>query len=134
MAHRVLVVGVGSIGERHLRCFAATGRARVSFCEVNADLRRTVAERYAVSDAFPDLDAALASRPEVVVVCTPAHLHVAMATAAVRAGAHVLIEKPLSTTFDGLDELHDAVRSHGRVAGVAYVYRAHPAIAAMRTM
>ena len=29
MTHRVLVVGVGSIGERHVRCFAATGRARV---------------------------------------------------------------------------------------------------------
>lgn len=130
--HRVLVVGVGSIGERHVRCFAATGRARVSVCEVSAELRRTVTERYSVAESFADLDAALASRPEVVVVCTPAHLHIPMALAAVRAGAQVLVEKPLSTNFDGVGELLREVEARRVVAGVAYVYRAHPALAAMR--
>ena len=129
---RVLVVGVGSIGERHLRCFAATGRARVSLCEVNPALRRTVAECYGVAEVYADLDAALAAGPEVVAVCTPAHLHVPMARAAVRAGAHVLVEKPLSTTPDGVDELLDEVERRHVVAAVAYVYRAHPALAAMR--
>jgi predicted dehydrogenase len=131
-AHRVLVVGVGSIGERHLRCFAATGRARVSVCEVNPDLRRAVSERYSVGDAFADLEAALAAGPEVVVICTPAHLHVPMALAAVRAGAHVLVEKPLSTGFGGVADLLREAAARRVVAGVAYVYRAHPALAAMR--
>jgi predicted dehydrogenase len=130
--HRVLVVGVGSIGERHVRCFAATGRARVSVCEVNADLRRTVAERYSRAESFADLDAALAGKPEVAVICTPAHLHVPMALAAVRAGADVLIEKPLSTGFDGLNELREEMDYWQQVVGVAYVYRVHPALAAMR--
>lgn len=130
--HRVLIVGVGSIGERHTRCFAATGRARVSICELNADLRRTVTERYAISESFADLESGLASRPEVVVVCTPAHLHVPMALAAVRAGTHVLIEKPLSTEFDGVTELVRETEARRVVAGVAYVYRAHPVLAAMR--
>jgi predicted dehydrogenase len=130
--HRVLVVGVGSIGERHLRCFSATGRARLALSEVNPESRRTAAERYAVADAFPDLASALAASPEVVVICTPAHLHVAMARAAIKAGAHVLVEKPLSTSFDGVAELQSEVEARGVVAGVAYVYRAHPALAAMR--
>ena len=130
--HRVLVVGVGSIGERHVRCFAATGRARVSVCEVNAELRRTVAERYSLAEAFADLDSALAAKPEVVVVCTPAHLHVPMALAAVRAGAHALVEKPLSTRLDGVAELLGEAEVRRIVAGVAYVYRAHPALASMR--
>jgi predicted dehydrogenase len=129
---RVLVVGVGSIGERHVRCFAATGRARISVCEVNAELRRTVAERYSVAEPFADLESGLAARPEVVVICTPAQLHVSLALAAVRAGAHVLIEKPLSAGFDGVTELLHEVGARGIVAGVAYVYRAHPALAAMR--
>jgi predicted dehydrogenase len=130
--HRVLVVGAGSIGERHVRCFAATGRARLSLCETNPSVRRDVAERYGVSDAFADLDAALASRPDVVVICTPAHLHVPMALAAVQAGAHVLVEKPLSTTPDGVEELIAETERRDRVAGVAYVYRAHPALVAMQ--
>jgi predicted dehydrogenase len=128
---RVLVVGVGSIGERHLRCFAATGRARLSLCESNPELRRAVAERYAVADTFADLDAALVAGPEVVVICTPAHLHVPMARAAVRAGAQVLVEKPLSTALDGVSELLHEVERRRVVAAVAYVYRAHPALAAM---
>ena len=41
--HRVLIVGAGSIGERHLRCFQATGRASVSFVEISPALRQTIA-------------------------------------------------------------------------------------------
>jgi predicted dehydrogenase len=130
--HKVLVVGVGSIGERHVRCLAATGRAHLSLCEVNPELRRAVAERYAVANSFPDHGSALASKPDVVVICTPAHLHIPIALAAVRSGAHVLVEKPLSTTFDGVGELLREVEARRTVAGVAYVYRTHPALAAMR--
>jgi predicted dehydrogenase len=95
-------------------------------------LRGTVAERYSVAEAFADLDSALAAKPSVVVICTPAHLHVPMALAAVRAGSHVLIEKPLSTSFGGVAELLREAESRRAVVGVAYVYRAHPALAAMR--
>src|SRR5262245_15286509 len=130
--HRVLVVGVGSIGERHVRCFAATGRARASLCEVNAELRRTVADRYSVAEAFADLDSALAARPDVVVICTPGHLHVTLAVDDVRAGADVLIEKPLSTKLDGVPELLREAEARRAVVGVAYVYRSHPALVAMR--
>ena len=132
MTHRVLVVGAGSIGERHVRCFAATGRARLSVCEVNPEVRRTVVDRYALCEAFADVDEGLAARPDAVVICTPAPRHVPMARAAVRAGAHVLIEKPLGTTSDGVDDLMAEATDRGVAVGVAYVYRAHPALAAMR--
>lgn len=130
--HRVLIIGVGSIGERHLRCFATTGRADVSLCEINPTLRQTVAERYSVKDAFDSVDAALATRPDIVLVATPAHLHIPIATAAARRGAHLLIEKPLSTTFDGIDELQRIVTERGVTASIAYVYRSHPVLTAMR--
>jgi len=128
----ILIAGVGSIGERHLRCFAATGRVDVSFCEVNAELLRTIAERYQVRKAYDDLDEALAEQPTAVVICTPAHLHVPMALRAAAVGAHLLIEKPLSTNFDGLVDLQKAITARNLVAAVAYVYRAHPVLAAMR--
>jgi predicted dehydrogenase len=125
-------VGAGSIGERHLRCFQATGRVEVSVCELNPSLRALMAERYPVKNVFAAYDAALASRPDAVVICTPAHLHVSLAAQAVENGAHVLIEKPLSTTFAGVNELQREVADRGLVSAVAYVYRAHPALAAMR--
>jgi predicted dehydrogenase len=129
--HRVVIVGVGSIGERHLRCFQRTGRCDLAFVEVNPDLRRTVAERYAVT-AFPDLDAALAQPPSVAVIATPAPSHVSIATRLAEAGIHVLIEKPLSTTLDGIDRLRDVVRQQRVAAAIAYVYRVHPALVAVR--
>jgi predicted dehydrogenase len=130
--HRVLVIGAGSIGERHLRCFRATGRADVALVEVRDAVRRTVAERYGVECAYADLDAALALCPGVAVIATPAPLHVAMATRLAEAGIHILVEKPLSVGLEGIDRLRDVVRRRGVTAAVAYVYRCHPLLAAMR--
>jgi predicted dehydrogenase len=129
---RLLVVGVGSIGERHVRCFQATGRVEVSICEIQSALRETVAERYGIGRAYADMPSALSDSHDAVVIATPAPLHIPQATAAVRAGYHVLIEKPLSTTRDGVAELKQLAGLRKVVTAVAYVYRAHPVLAAMR--
>jgi len=129
--HRVLIIGVGSIGERHLRCFLATKRVAASFVEIQPELRANISARYGVP-GFATLEDALREPPEIAVVCTPAPLHVPIAQKLVQHGIHVLIEKPLSTTCDGLQPLHDAVAGQGIVAAVAYVYRCHPVLAAMR--
>jgi predicted dehydrogenase len=128
----ILIVGVGSIGERHLRCFQATDKAEVSFCELNPVLRKTIADRYKVSKSFDDFGRALDEGPDAVVICTPAHLHIQMAVAAAQEGIHVFIEKPLSTNLDGIDVLAKEITKRKLTATVAYVYRAHPALTAMR--
>ena len=131
---RVLVIGVGSIGERHLRCFQKTERAQLSFCEINPQLRQTIAERYKIpaEDAFSDFESALASKPDVAVVCTPAHLHIPMSTRLADAGVHLLIEKPLSVSLEGIDHLQKVVKERGVKTSVAYVYRAHALLTVMR--
>jgi predicted dehydrogenase len=129
---RLLIVGLGSIGERHLRCALASGRASVLACEVNHALRQAVADRYDLRETYADFDAALATRPTAAVLCVPAHLHVAMATRLAQAGVHVLIEKPLGTSLDGVDELQRVVKEQATVAAVAYVHRANPNLAAAR--
>lgn len=128
----ILIVGVGSIGERHLRCFLTTGRADVSLCEANPALCKTIAERYRVEKNFNNLERALEERPDATVICTPAHLHIPMALTVAQKGIQILIEKPLSTALEGVDALREEIRRHQITAAVAYVYRAHPALAAMR--
>ncbi|MFM9960143.1 MAG: Gfo/Idh/MocA family protein [Planctomycetaceae bacterium] len=128
---KLLVVGVGSIGERHLRCFLTTGRVEAVFVEVNAALRQTISERYNVS-GFASLDEALATQPTAAVVAVPAHLHIEIATQLAERGLHLLIEKPLSTSTAGIERLQQIVRDRGLIAGVAYVYRSHPLLTAMR--
>lgn len=123
--HELLVIGTGSIGERHLRCLLATGRAGVAFVEPRAEVRERVARDYGVT-GYESLEVAVTRPFTAAVVCSPAPLHVPQARALVEAGLHVLIEKPLSTSEDGLDELVAAVARQGNVCGVAYVYRVLP--------
>src|SRR6185503_13164716 len=113
--HRVLVVGAGSIGERHIRCFLATERCEVSFVEINETLRQTIEARYSAR-GFASLEDGMADRPNIAVIATPAHLHVEMATRLAQAGIHLFIEKPLSTGEAGIERLLSLVRDKNRIA------------------
>lgn len=131
--HRMLIVGVGSIGERHTRTFQATGRADLAICESNQALRQTVAQRYGVARAFADLEEALKEGGfDIALIATPSHLHIPMATKCAQAGKHLFIEKPLSLSLDGVDELRRVVAARQVKAAVAYTYRSHPALRSMK--
>src|SRR5688500_9098335 len=122
----ILIIGCGSIGERHLRCFQATGRAQVTACDTDPRLLQTMAERYQVPTVNDWQHALASSRFDAAVICTPAHLHVQLATRILESGVHVLIEKPLSQSLTGVAELITARDRSGRQAAVAYVLHVYP--------
>lgn len=133
--HRILVIGVGSIGERHVRCFQSTGRAELCICEPNEQLRKTVTERYKIGTAYASVDEALAASPrafDTAIICAPSNLHIPVATQLAEAGVNLFIEKPLSLTLDGIDELIRIIEQKRLIAAVAYTYRSHPALRSMR--
>jgi len=121
----VLVVGCGSIGERHLRCFQKTGRARVTACDANPTLLATLAQTYGVATSTDWASELASGRHQVVVICTPAHLHVPMARQALAAGCHALVEKPLSQSFAGVAELRELRDRTGLRVAVAYVLHSY---------
>ena len=130
----LLVIGLGSIGERHLRCFQATGRVEATVCEIDSDLRGRIVERYGVTHAHADLETALSGNEyDAAVIATPAHLHIPMAKRLAESGVNLLIEKPLSTSLKGVEELEKLVRRQGLVVAMAYVLRCHPSLRLMRT-
>lgn len=129
---KILVIGGGSIGERHVRCFLNTGRATVSLCELNPELRQDVTQRYQLPQSFESLEDALQHPFDGAVVCTPAHLHIPMALDIARCGIGLLIEKPLSTSPQNIDQLQHEVTERQLPASVAYVLRQHPAMQAMQ--
>lgn len=130
----ILVVGVGSIGERHVRCFQQSGRAAVSICEPNAPRRQQVVDRYPVVRAYASLNDALQADPtyDAAVIAVPANCHIEVGQQLAEQGIHLLIEKPLSTTLEGVQKLGNTITQNDLVAAVAYVHRHHPALAAMR--
>lgn len=129
----VLVVGAGSIGHRHIRCFLATGRVEVAFVEPFAKQRDEVARCNPLATPFASLDEALACRPcDMAVIATPAPHHVPQALLLMERGLHVLIEKPLCLEAESAAELLSAAQQSELVVAVAYVYRANPVLSAMR--
>jgi len=130
--HDILVIGAGSIGERHIRCFLKTGRARASVCEIDRALLGRMENDYDLSQSYGDLGDALSSKPKAVVIAAPAHLHISMAIRAAEAGCHLLIEKPLSTDIFGVEELKRRVLEQRLVAQVGYTLRHHPLVAKVK--
>lgn len=128
----ILIIGVGSIGERHLRCFQSTGRCTLALCEPDDNRREEVARRYGVNgyrcweDALGDEDFSAA------VIASPAPFHVYTAQALTEAGLDLLIEKPLSLATDGIDRLAEAIENQGTRVTVGFVYRVLPALRQMR--
>lgn len=135
MSHRLLVVGVGSIGERHVRTFGKTGRADIRIAENNPELRSRIASTYGISVAYESLDAGLSDpawKPQTVLIATPAQLHIPMARQVVARGVNVLIEKPLSISLDGINELIAEIEAKQVKSTVLYTYRAHPLVVSLR--
>ena len=128
----LLIIGVGSIGERHLRNFLRIEGVRCSIAEIDPQLRQKIAADYQVQDVHTDYHDAPLSSYDGVVICTPANLHIAMASDVIAAGAHVLTEKPLAMTFDGIDQLKKLRDEKAVVASVAFVMRCEPLITELK--
>ncbi|MCF6313776.1 MAG: Gfo/Idh/MocA family oxidoreductase [Verrucomicrobiales bacterium] len=65
-------------------------------------------------------------------IAAPAHLHIPLAQSCADAGCHLLIEKPLSTSTVGIDHLMATLEQKQLIASVAFIFRAHPVIQAMK--
>lgn len=104
---KIVQVGVGYWGPNILRNLVASGRCEVpAVVEISGARRNYVKARYPALQVTDDFDRLLRD-PEVdaVVICTPVATHFDLAARALRAGKHVLVEKPLTTTSAQVDEL-----------------------------
>jgi predicted dehydrogenase len=120
---RVLLVGLGSIGRRHL----AVVRKVLPDTQIGA--LRSAPDRPSVDGVdheFSMLSEALVFRPDIVIVASPASEHIVTAIAFAEAGAQLLIEKPLSDGLDGVDDLIATVDAKGITAQTGYCLRYHP--------
>jgi predicted dehydrogenase len=121
----VLVVGGGSIGQRHIGNLRTLGVRELSVCDPDPERRAALESEHAVT-TYTSFEEALASaNPLAVLICTPPHLHVELAIRAVESGAHVFIEKPLSNSMDGVDRLIQEAESRQRIVQVGYNWRFH---------
>jgi predicted dehydrogenase len=99
---------------------------------------KEAADRYGWAEAVTDWRAAIERDDiDIVDVCTPGHLHSELAIAALEAGKHVLVEKPLANTLpesEAMVAAAETARAGGTVAMVGFNYRRVPALALARQL
>jgi predicted dehydrogenase len=126
----ILIVGLGSIGRRHLANLRALG-----WTHIRAVRSRGSSLDEAGLTGLPvdrDLSTALSRHPLAVIVSNPSALHVAVALDAARAGAHLLIEKPLSDNLEGVADLESLVAAGRLRALVGFQFRFNPGLRQIR--
>lgn len=130
----VAVLGTGMIGEVHVRAARLAGARFVGVAGANEAGTKEASQRMCVT-AFATSEAAIADpRVNVIHVCTPNASHFPLAMAALRAGKHVICEKPLGLDAAQAVALAEAARRAKRVATVPFVYRYHPMVREARAL
>jgi len=137
---KVLVIGLGGIGQRHTRnlrallgntveiiAYRVRRQTHVVTPAMGADASRNVEDEYSIR-VFSNLDDALAQTPDLAFVCNPSSLHVPVTLACLRAGCDVFVEKPLADSIGGTDELVREAADHNRIGMVGYQLRFHPCL------
>jgi predicted dehydrogenase len=140
MKTRVLMIGLGSIGQRHLRnirtllgdtteiaAYRVLRQAPVLTDTMQVEVGGILEDKYSLT-VFDNLDSALAWGPTTVFICNPSSLHLPVALAAARAGAHLFIEKPLSHNLEKIDELCEVLEKRNLIGMVGYQMRFHPCL------
>lgn len=127
---RVLVAGCGNMGSSHARAYLAmpefeiaglVSRGDASRQKLNRELGGTYAE-------FSEFGNALkATKPDAVCISTYTETHADYAVAALEAGAHVFLEKPVAETNEACARVIDAAKRQKRALVVGYILQVHPA-------
>ncbi|GAB2738366.1 Gfo/Idh/MocA family oxidoreductase [Salinifilum aidingensis] len=131
---RVAVLGAGMIAGVHRRAALLAGAEVTGVLASSPHRSRQVAEQWRVPTAYHDLDDVLADdRIDVVHICTPNRTHAPYAEAALRAGKHVICEKPLGVSAEEAERMAGLAAESGLVATVPFVYRYHPIVRELRS-
>jgi predicted dehydrogenase len=130
------VIGCGYWGAKHIRVSCDISNARVSMAaDLRPDRLEYVHSQYPSVAVTRDIGAVL-NNPSVdgVIVATPVVTHFELARAALQAGKHVLVEKPLAMTSAQCRELNAIAEERKRVLMVGHTFEYHPAVSFMRQM
>jgi predicted dehydrogenase len=124
---RAAVIGAGILGRRHARVFHEIEGSRLVAVADHSLSRAQAAAQTAGAHAYPDADQMLNEVDcDVVSVATPDHLHLAPVMSALRAGKHVLVEKPLATSPADARAMIAEAQRRGLVLQVNYSQRYVP--------
>lgn len=128
---RILIVGLGSIGKRHLRL----ARELFPLADIRV-LRHEVTEsrpEYS-NGCFFDIEQAVQFAPQIAVIANPATFHVAIAQRLADSGSNLLVEKPIAANEEGVGRVLESVRERGTILLTGYNLRFLPSLQKFRDL
>jgi predicted dehydrogenase len=121
------VVGVGFVGRAHIEALRRLGVPVLGVLDSSPEGSEAARAELHLPRAYRSLEELSADREvDVVHVCTPNHLHCAQASTLLRAGKHVMCEKPMAMNTHESGALVELARKHNRVGAVGYNLRYYP--------
>jgi predicted dehydrogenase len=133
---RIAVIGVGAWGRNHVRAVTHESQCQlVGVADPDPRARAQVEGRAPAVRTTPDPDELLTSPSvDAVIIASPALTHAALVEAALRAGKHVLVEKPLALDLATAERLAELASSSGRIGMVGHLMVHHPAVLRLREL
>ena len=123
---KFLIAGYGSIGRRHLRNLLALGEHDIVL--YRSQHSTLPDDEIAAFPVETDLRAALAHRPDAVIISNPTALHLDVAIPAAEQGCHILLEKPIAHSLERVEELRAALAKGSSKLLVGFQLRFHPTL------
>ncbi len=135
MVH-IAIIGFGYWGPNLARNFSALSHIHISWiCDLNPKLLNVVKKHYPTTKITTNVRDVLSDkRTAAVVIATPISTHVPLATQAIKASKHVLVEKPLAPTVQEARTLVRLSQSHKRILMVDHTYLYTPEIVKIRNV
>ena len=122
-APTVGIIGLG-FGRAHIAAFQANGCRVVAVSQRDEAAAKKIASQYGIEGVFARWEDLIdRARPQIVVIATPPHLHLAIALRAFASGAHVLCEKPVAMTLAEAETMLLAAAKHASVAMTGFNWR-----------
>jgi len=124
MTRPILIAGYGSIGRRHLRNLRALGYKNFILYHTGKSILPD--DEILDIPTEHNLAKALAHKPVATIITNPTALHMSVALAAAKAGSHLFLEKPISHTMDGVEDLRRLAKRKKLIVQVGFQFRFHP--------
>ncbi|MBU4310121.1 Gfo/Idh/MocA family oxidoreductase, partial [bacterium] len=127
---RVVVIGVGHLGQHHARIYSAMPDVElVGVVDIDEERSKRIAQEYKTA-AYSEYTQVL-KRVDVASIAVPTEFHYRIGRDFLNAGVHILIEKPMTQTVEEADELLELARRKNLVLQVGHIERFNPAVSAL---
>jgi predicted dehydrogenase len=133
---RIAIIGTGVMAQvTHIPIWKTIPNVEIfAVCDKVKNKAQWVADKFKIKHTFDDVDDLLKlDEIDAVDICTPTNSHMPLTVAALSAGKHVLVEKPIARNYEESKKMADAAKKHKRLLMVAMNVRFRPDAITLRT-